>query len=90
MGTARKLPAGTLLGTERRKRIVAFVASYHATNRRPPTLKEIGTDIGVTSTSLVSFYLSRLESDGIISRSFNSSRSVMLTQSPVAPVAWLP
>ena len=80
MGVARVYRSGTLLGTERRKRIVAFVACYYEANRRPPTIKEIGKDIGVTSTSLVSYYLDRLETDGIISRTHNSARSVMLTQ----------
>ena len=77
---ARNYPSWTRKGTERRRRIVvAFVASYHEANRRPPTIREIGKGIGVPSPGLVSYYLDRLEADGILSRSCNTARSVMLT-----------
>ena len=80
MGAARNYPSWTRKGTERRRRIVvAFVASYHEANRRPPSIREIGTGIGVPSPGLVSYYLDRLEADGILSRSCNTARSVMLT-----------
>ena len=75
-------PSGTRKGVERRRRIVAFVASYHEANRRPPSIREIGQEIGVPNPGLVSYHLDRLEADGILSRSYNSARSVMLTQDP--------
>lgn len=91
MGTARKLPSGPLLkkfatGIERRKQIVAFLASYHEANHRPPTVMEIVKGIGVTSTGHVSYHLDRLEADGVISRSSFTARGVMLTQSPCRPL----
>jgi len=82
MRAARNHPSGTRKGTERRQRILAFVASYHEQHRRPPSIREIGKEIGVPSTGLVSFHLARLEADGVISRSYNSARSVLLTQAP--------
>ena len=82
MGAARNYPSWTRKGTERRRRIVAFVECYHVANRRPPSIREIGKGIGVPSPGLVSYYLDRLEADGILSRSYNTARSVMLTQVP--------
>ena len=82
MGAARNHPSGTRKGTERRQRIIAFVVAYHEQHRRPPSIREIGKEIGVPSTGLVSFHLARLEADGVISRSYNSARSVLLTQAP--------
>ena len=43
MGAARNYPSWTRKGTERRQRIIAFVASYHEQHRRPPSIREIGT-----------------------------------------------
>ena len=82
MCAARNYPSWTRKGTERRRRIVAFVVSYHEQHRRPPSIREIGKEIGVPSPGLVSYYLDRLEADGILSRSYNTARSVMLTQAP--------
>ena len=67
-------------GPERRRMIVAFVASYHEANRRPPSIREIGKEIGVPSTGLISYYLNRLEVDGILRRSYNTARSVMIAE----------
>ena len=82
MGAARNYPSLTRTGAERRQRIIAFVASCHEANRRPPSIREIGKEIGVLSPGLVSYYLDRLEADGILSRSCNTARSVMLTRDP--------
>lgn len=82
MGAALNHPSDYRKGAVRRQRIVAFVASFHEANRRPPSIREIGKEIGVASTGLVSFHLARLEADGVISRSCNTARSVMLTRDP--------
>ena len=80
--SAAKYPSETRKGAERCKRIVAFMASCYEANRRPPSIREIGKEIGVPSPGLVSYYLNRLKADGILSRSYNTARSVMLVQAP--------
>ena len=82
MDAARKSPAGTRKGLARRQRIVAFVVAYHQQHQRPPSVREIGREIGVPSTGLVSFHLARLEADGVISRRTHTARNIMLARVP--------
>lgn len=44
-----------------------------------PSIREMCTNIGVTSTSTINYYLNILEERGYIKRSFNKNRSIELT-----------
>ncbi len=63
---------------ERQKKSLDFIKGYIAENGYPPTIREIGDAIDVSSTSLVSYYLNRLEERGLISRESSSSRAIRL------------
>lgn len=66
---------------ERQDRILQFLEIYSQENGYPPTVREIGKELGIESTSLVSFYLTQLEKKGHISRDPAISRGIRLTQS---------
>ena len=50
--------------SERQQRILAFFESYSAEHGHAPTLREIGAATDIASTSLVRYYLRRLERAG--------------------------
>ena len=68
---------------ERQRKVLECIESYIRDNGFPPTVREIGEEIGVKSTSLVSYYLKRLEERGLITRERSMSRAIQLTNSPV-------
>jgi len=63
---------------ERQEKILKFLEVYLKDNGYPPTIREIGKNIGVKSTSLVSYYLDQLESRGYIIRDRAVSRGIRL------------
>jgi repressor LexA len=69
---ARELP-------ERQQKVLDCIQGYVEEHGFPPTVREIGDAIGVNSTSLVSYYLKRLEERGLISREPSMSRAIQLT-----------
>ena len=46
----------------------------------PPSIREIGAQTQISSTSLVNYYLNQLEEMGYIERESNVSRGINLTQ----------
>ncbi len=64
---------------ERQERVLTFLEDYIGKRGYPPTVREIGDAIGVTSTSLVSYYLKHLEQKGLIDRASAISRGIRLT-----------
>ena len=46
---------------ERHHRILAFLQQYQRENKYPPSIREIGEKTGITSTSVVNYYLDQLE-----------------------------
>ncbi len=69
---------------ERQKKVLGFLEDYIGENGYPPTVREIGDAIGVTSTSLVSYYLKHLEQKGFIDRAEAISRGIRLRAEPEA------
>lgn len=61
---------------DRKLMIVAFLRVYIKNHHFMPTNREIGSSIGVKSTSLVQDYLNSLVGDGIIGRQEKSSRAM--------------
>lgn len=53
---------------ERHQKILDFISAYQKQYRRPPSVREIGENVGVTSTSVVNYYLDQLERLGYIER----------------------
>ena len=68
--------------SERQQKILAFLSDYLEENGYPPSIREIGAAAGISSTSVVSYNLRRLEQDGYISRQADVSRGLRLTDWP--------
>jgi repressor LexA len=64
--------------SERQRKIVEFLNEYVEENGYPPSIREIGAAAGISSTSVVSYNLKRLEEKGYISRDREVSRGLKL------------
>lgn len=64
---------------ERHQRILDFLSEYQRENRYPPSIREIGNKTGISSTSVVNYYLDQLEKKGMIERDRKISRGVRLS-----------
>jgi len=75
--------------SKRQQRILEFLAEYVNENGYPPSIREIGGAAGISSTSVVSYNLERLEERGYISRDREVSRGLKLATaiSTMAPEA---
>jgi repressor LexA len=65
--------------SERQSRIIEFLGEYMEEHGYPPSIREIGAAAGISSTSVVSYNLKRLEEKGFISRDEEISRGITLT-----------
>ena len=54
--------------TKRQQEIVDFIKTYSGKNGYPPTVRDIGKAIGLTSSSTVHAHLSNLEKIGLLRR----------------------
>ncbi len=66
---------------ERHRKIMLFLEKFQTKNGYSPSIREIGQNIGVSSTSLVDYYLKQLEEQGLIERNQNISRSIRIIRS---------
>jgi repressor LexA len=64
---------------ERHQKILDFLREYQRTNKYPPSIREIGEKTGISSTSVVNYYLDQLEKRGLIERDRKISRGVRLS-----------
>ena len=69
-------PSNRESGDERRDAIVAFIVSHVREKGWPPTVREIGEAVGLTSTSTVHAHLSTLEREGRIVRDETKPRAI--------------
>ena len=77
--------------SERQERILAFIREYRDEHGFPPTIREIGKAVGISSTSVVKYNLERLEEKGKIERSDEISRGLRLKEpASAAPKAAAP
>ncbi len=60
--------------------ILAAIRDYHATNGFAPGVRDLCAAIGIQSTSLMHFYLDRLERDGLILRNPRVARSIRVVE----------
>jgi repressor LexA len=63
---------------ERHKKILKFLEKFQNENRFPPTIREIGENTNISSTSVVNYYLNQLEEMHFIERESNVSRGIRL------------
>ena len=67
---------------ERHQKILDFLLEYQRENNYPPSIREIGEKTGITSTSVVNYYLDQLEKMGKIERDRKISRGVRVAGGP--------
>jgi repressor LexA len=65
--------------SERQKNILAYIQEYVAEFRRPPTIREIGSAVNISSTSVVNYNLTKLKERGLLERDAEVSRGLRLT-----------
>ncbi|MEW2081126.1 MarR family transcriptional regulator [Streptomyces sp. NPDC005283] len=64
--------------TEIQRRILICVREWIAEHGEGPTIREIGQQVGLSSTSSTAYQLGRLEQHGLIRRNTRSWRSIRL------------
>jgi len=78
----------------RQERIVEFIRQFLRQRGYPPTVREIGQAVEISSTSVVDYNLNILERAGMIRRDREISRGIELigaaAETPVAPVVNIP
>jgi repressor LexA len=87
MRSPTDVPAAQL--TARQREILAFVNDHSAQHGYPPTVREIGTAVGLTSSSTVHAHLANLERLGLLRRDPAKPRALNLvgrsTKAPPGP-----
>jgi len=80
---ARKRAKGL---TERQTKILEVLERFHNQNGYPPSIREICDKAGISSTSVVNYYLNQLEEGGFIERDGRVSRGIRLVK-PLSEMA---
>ncbi|MCA9874065.1 MAG: transcriptional repressor LexA [Ardenticatenaceae bacterium] len=65
--------------SKRQQNILRFIYEYREEHDRPPTIREIGGAVGISSTSVVNYNLTRLEERGYLNREAEVSRGISFT-----------
>ena len=66
--------------TERQNKILAYIRDTTRARSYPPSVREIGEAVGLSSSSTVHNHLNQLERRGLIRRDPSKSRTVQLVQ----------
>ncbi len=77
---SRKPKKGSGALSERQAGIIRFLHKFMAEQRYPPTIREIGEAVKISSTSVVNYNLNRLEELGLIARDRTVSRGIRLLE----------
>lgn len=64
--------------SERQRKILQFIIDFFGENEFPPTIREIGVQVGITSTSVVNYNLAKLEELHLITRRKEVSRGLSI------------
>src|SRR4051794_24838453 len=80
MGVSRESDQEPL--TDRQREALDFIGRYITTRGFPPTLREIGEEMGIRSTNGVNDHLKALEKKGYLEREDLKSRALR----PVTPI----
>jgi repressor LexA len=66
--------------SERQSKILSFLKTFTLDNGYPPTIREIGEAVGISSTSVVNYNLDALQRGGHIYRDRTVSRGIRLAE----------
>src|SRR5881392_3216467 len=74
--------------SERQDRILAFITDFSEEHGYPPSIREIGQAVGISSTSVVDYNLRVLEREGHLRRDRELSRGIELSnrRQPAIPI----
>lgn len=64
----------------RQMEILSYIHDYISDNHYPPTVREIGEGVNLSSTSTVHGHLSRLDKNGLITRNPSKPRALEITE----------
>ena len=67
--------------SERQQRMYDFIHKFSRDKGRPPTIREIGAHVGISSTSVVNYNLNILVREGLIHREKEVSRGLRVVRS---------
>jgi repressor LexA len=67
--------------------MIKYIREYSGENGYPPTIREIGKEVGISSTSVVNYNLDKLEKEGLIERNRTISRGIKLPEHKHSPMA---
>ena len=70
--------------SERQQRIYEYITKFMNEKGRPPTIREIGAKVGITSTSVVNYNLNILVREGLIQREKEVSRGLRVVGANMA------
>ena len=65
--------------TDKHIKVLEFMTNYQGENGRPPSIREIGEKVKISSTSVVNYYLDQLMKMGYLKRDTRVSRGLKLT-----------
>lgn len=65
--------------SERQRNMLRYIEGYIQDNGYPPTIRQIGENTGINSTSVVNYNLNKLVQAGYLTRSQHVSRGLRLT-----------
>ena len=66
--------------SEKQTHVLEFLAKHQEEFNRPPSIREICDEVGISSTSVANYYLDQLEERGYIERDQRVSRGLRLTE----------
>ena len=73
--------------TRKQQQIYDFILEFTSAHGYPPSVREIGTAVGLKSPSTVHFHLKGLEEAGVIVKAEGKTRAISLPGVPLGPVA---
>lgn len=74
----------------RQQNIVQFIIEFFKKNRYPPTIREIGEEVKISSTSVVNYNLTKLEQLNLLRRDKEKSRGLSLNWSELRQLGFHP
>jgi repressor LexA len=66
--------------TDRQRRMLDYIQHFTVESGYPPSIRQIGKAVGISSTSVVNYNLNRLVEEGYLDRDQNVSRGIRLTE----------
>ncbi len=70
--------------SDRQRNIIKFIVDFTESHDFPPTIREIGEKVGISSTSVVNYNLSKLEEMELLTRQREVSRGLSLNRVQLA------